>query len=59
LEEKRTLSGIVEKRMMDVEKTISGITATFNKLLSVLSILPIVMVVYVILTILGTLTQRV
>ena len=58
-EEKRTLSGIVEKRMMDVEKTVSGITATFNKLLSVLSILPIVMVVYVILTILGALTQRV
>jgi len=57
-EEKRTLSGIVEKRIMDVEMTVSGITATFNKVLTVLAILPIVMVVYVILTILGTLTQR-
>ncbi|MBF0559009.1 MAG: hypothetical protein HQL08_09535 [Nitrospirae bacterium] len=58
-EEKRTLSGIVEKRMMDVEKTVSGITATFNKLLTALTILPIVMVVYVLLSILGALTQRV
>ena len=58
-EEKRVLSGIVENRMMDVEKTVSGITATFNKLLTVLAILPIVMVVYVLLTIIGALTQRV
>lgn len=58
-EEKRTLSGIVEKRITDAEKTVNGITAMFNKLLTVLSILPLGMVVYVLLTILGALTQRI
>jgi hypothetical protein len=51
-EENRVLSGIVER-------TVNGITATFNKLLTILTSLPIVMVVYVLLTIMGALTQRV
>ncbi len=55
--EETTISAIVAKRMMDVEKTVSGITGTFSKLLTVLTILPVGLVVYVLMTIVGALTQ--
>lgn len=56
-EENRVLTSIVDQRIMDVEKTVSGVTGMFNKMLTVLTIFPIGMVAYVLLRIVGALTQ--
>ncbi len=58
-EQPRILSGIVERRVMDVEKVVSGITGTFNKLLTTFAIVPVGISVYVLLSIVAQLTQRV
>jgi len=44
---------------MDVEKVVSGITGTFNKLLTTFALIPVGISIYALLTIVGQLTQRV
>jgi len=58
-EQQRILSGIVERRIMDVEKIVSDITGTFNKLLTTFALIPAGISIYVLLSIVGQLTQRV
>lgn len=52
-EERRVLAGIVDKRIMDVDKTVTNITSVFNKIMMMFSILPISMLIYVLLSVIS------